>query len=283
MLRRLLQKLEEQETSGLFCYSVVVVDNDRCESARQIVEAGMQQTKFSISYYTEPEQNIALARNKAIEKSNGNYIVLIDDDEFPIKDWLVNLYKAILMYDADGILGPVLPVYETKPPKWVTKGHLFDRPTHPTGHVMDWRNTRTGNALLKHHIFENNRNWFNALLGSGGEDRDFFRRKIQEGFRFIWCNEGYVYEIVPRKRWKRTVLLKRAFLRGKMALRNAESKPKSVLYSSAALLIYTAFLPILFIAGHHHFMRCLIKDFDHMGKIFAYLGVDLVKEKYILS
>lgn len=281
LLRKLLSKLEEQETESFFDHSIVIVDNDKSESARQTFESFARGSKISVSYYVEPEQNIALARNKAIENAKGDLIAFIDDDEFPIEGWLLNLYKTLNRYNSDGILGPVHPHFEKEPPKWVSKGRFFDRPTHPTAHVLGWKNTRTGNALLRRELFGEDRKWFNPDFASGGEDRDFFRRNIAEGYVFVWCNEAPVYETVPPRRWKRTVLLKRALLRGKMALNATGSRPASILKSTVAIFLYTVNLPLFIIMGHHIFMKYLIKNFDHLGKILAFLGIDLVKDKYI--
>jgi succinoglycan biosynthesis protein ExoM len=281
LLSRLIFKLQEQETEGLFDYSIVVVDNDRSESARLTVESFVRKSKISPSYYLEPEQNIALVRNKAIEHAHGDLVALIDDDELPDERWLLNLYKAMAQYAVDGILGPVLPHFETKPPEWVLKGHFFDRPSHPTGHVLSWHNTRTGNALLRRKLFKDGASWFDPSYGSGGEDRDFFRRKIEEGHVFVWCNEAAVFETVPPKRWKRTILLKRALLRGKMALNSTGSKPVSVIKSAVVAAIYTAGLPLFFVLGHHIFMKYLIKDCDHIGKVMAFFGINLVRDKYV--
>ena len=281
LLRQLLSKLEEQKSEGLFEYSIVIVDNDRFESARQTAESCARQTKISISYYVEPEQNIALARNKAIENAKGDFIGFIDDDEFPVEQWLVNLYKAVKCYKSDGVLGPVLPHFEKEPPGWVLKGRFFDRPAHRSGHILGWKNTRTGNALLRKGLFKEDGKWFDPVFGSGGEDRDFFRRKIAEGQVFVWCNEAHVFETVSPERWKRTVLLKRALLRGKMAFNATRSRPKSVLNSTLAIVIYTGCLPLFFVLGHHVFMKYLIKACDHLGKVFAFLSIDCVKEKYV--
>lgn len=283
MLRRLLSRLEDQETDGFFDYSIVIVDNDRSESARQAVESYARQSKISISYYAEPEQNIALARNKAIENAKGDFIGFIDDDEFPGEKWLLHLYKALNRYESDGILGPVLPHFEEEPPKWVLKGHLFDRPSHPTGQDLGWKNTRTGNALLKREVFKNDRKWFDPNFGSGGEDRDFFRRKIEEGHVFVWCDEARVFETVQPERWQTIVLLKRALLRGKMAFNTKGSRPLNVLNSAVAIAVYTGCLPLFFVLGQHVFMKYLIKDCDHLGKILAFLHIDWVKEKYVVG
>ncbi len=281
MLKQLLSKLEKQQTEGLFEYSVVVVDNDTSESARQTVESCTLRVKTSVSYYVEPEQNIALARNKAVEGAEGDLIAFIDDDELPPEHWLLNLYKAIDRYDHDGVLGPVKPIFDKEPPSWVLKGRFFDRPTHPTGQVLEWNNTRTGNALVKRSLFKKEGRWFDPAYGSGGEDRDFFRRKIAEGSAFVWCNEAPVYEIVPSERWKRSVMARRALLRGKVAFENAASKPLTLIKSIVAITGYTLGLPILLVFGQHIFMKYLVKDCDHFGKVLACFGVDLVKEKYV--
>ncbi len=277
----MLFKLGNQETEALFEYSIVVVDNDHLGSARPTVDSYSRQSNVSISYQVEPRQNIALARNKAIEKASGDFIAFIDDDEFPKEDWLLNHYQAAIHYKSDGILGPVLPHFEVEPPRWVFRGGFFDRRSHPTGQVLEWKNTRTGNVLLKRDLFPEESLWFDPAFGSGGEDRDFFRRKMEEGHVFVWSNDAPVFETVPPERWKKSVMIKRALLRGKVAFENATSKPRTLLKSTLAVAVYTLALPFFYTLGHHMFMKYLVKAFDHLGQIFAFLGIDLVKEKYV--
>ena len=286
LLGNMLRKLDEQKTGGLFDYSIAIVDNDALESARETVENHGRQSKIAISYDVEPHQNIALARNKAIQVSKGDYIGFIDDDEFPDSRWLLNLYTAVNRHKAAGVLGPVLPYFEKKPPRWVLKGRFFDRSTHVSGYVLDWQNTRTGNALLNKAIFKEDPIWFRPEYGSGGEDRDFFRRKIEQGNVFVWCNEAPVFEIIRPERWRKKVLIKRALLRGKMALNITESRTKGIFISGAAIIVYSLSLPLLFVLspviGYGVFMGYLIKDCDHLGKIMAQLNINLVKEKYVV-
>lgn len=281
MLSRLISELQNQTTENLFTYSVVIVDNDVNKSAQVTVSDWKQKSAIHIEYFCEPDQNIALARNKALANSKGNLIAFIDDDEFPERTWLFNLFKALKNYGADGILGPVIPHFEIKPPSWVIKSRLFDRPTLPSGHVLKWTETRTGNVLLKKEIISKVDKWFDPAFGSGGEDRDFFKRLIDNGHRFIWSNESYVFETVPPHRWNRIILLKRALLRGKMSFKRAKSKPLSVLYSLMAVTIYLPCLPLFVVLGQNYFMIYLIKIFDHIGKLAAFLRINLVKEKYV--
>ena len=203
-LNRLLGDLSDQDTQGLFTYSIVVVDNDWSESAKSIVSEFAAASPIATRYCVEPRQNIALARNAAIANSEGNFIAFIDDDEFPTKHWLLTLFQACKKYDVDGVLGPVKPHFDEETPKWVVKGKFYDRPSYPTGFVIDWGKGRTGNVLLKKKIFEGVEQPFRPEFLSG-EDQDFFRRMIGNGHVFIWCDEAVAYEYVPPMRWKRTV------------------------------------------------------------------------------
>ncbi|MBE3145414.1 MAG: glycosyltransferase family 2 protein [Planctomycetes bacterium] len=75
----LLQALDGQQTRDFFEYAIVVVDNDRHESGRPIVESEAKRSKTSILYFVEPEQNIAMARNKAVANFRDDFVALIDD------------------------------------------------------------------------------------------------------------------------------------------------------------------------------------------------------------
>ncbi|HZX47630.1 MAG TPA: hypothetical protein VFF47_00255, partial [Nitrospirota bacterium] len=47
--------------------------------------------------------------------------------------------------------------------------------------------------------------------------------------------------------------------------------------------VYTVLLPFMFLIRHHIFMKYLIKYFDHIGRMLALFGVDVVKQKYIVK
>src|SRR5215831_3046909 len=176
-LKRLLEELSGQDTRGLFTYSIVVADNDHLRSAETVVSDFATASTIPISYCVEPRQNIALARNKAIENAAGDFVAFIDDDEFPTGRWLLTLFNACNAYDVDGVLGPVKRHFDEEPPGWVMKGKFYERPTYPTGLVIDWKKGRTGNVLLKKRIFAADAQPFKPEFRQG-EDQDFFRRMI---------------------------------------------------------------------------------------------------------
>jgi glycosyltransferase involved in cell wall biosynthesis len=284
MLGQLLAKLRDQETSGLFDYSIVIVDNDKLKSAQQTVESFAQQSRISVGYYVEPEQNIALARNMAVSHAIGDFAAFIDDDETPIDKWLLRMYLALLKYEADGVFGPVIPRFVVPPAQWMIRAELFDRPNYAkTGTIINWRQTGMGNVLVRRHVLDEVEGPFLREFGSGGEDVDFFRRAIGLGRVFVWCGESTVYETVPPERIRLSFQLRRALLRGKSSLGNPSGRIFGIVKSLIACVLYTMLLPVFLVMGRHVFIKYLIKDFDHVGKLLAVCGVDAVREKYILK
>src|SRR5262245_15422902 len=149
MLANLVEELARQETDGLFRISIVVVDNDREESAREVVTTAGRSLAVPISYDVEKEQNLSLARNRCAQNATGEYLAYIDDYQIPPPRWLVTLYQMLLTTGVDGVLGPVYPKFEVDPPKWLTRSRAAERPELPTGRVLNCQETRSGNVLLK--------------------------------------------------------------------------------------------------------------------------------------
>ena len=278
MLDRLLCEIARQDAAGAFTFSVVVTDNDSAESARAVVEK-YGEGSLSIKYTVQPERNIALARNTALAHATGEYIVCIDDDEFPVAGWLLHLVRTCEKAGVAGVLGPVLPSFADATPAWVTKGGFYDRPRHETGFTMPWAECRTGNVLFRRSILDPSEPPFRREFGTGGEDQDFFRRMIQKGHRFVWCDEAVAYEEVPPQRCCRRFMLSRALLRGKNSFRHPKGRARNLVKSLVAVPAYTVALPFLLIAGHHRFMRYLIKLADHAGRLLASVGLNPVSER----
>jgi succinoglycan biosynthesis protein ExoM len=280
LLDRLLKALAAQETDGLFTYSIVVADNDHLESARAGVGSFAAASPVPIRYCVEPTQNIALTRNRAVANADGDFVAFIDDDERPTERWLVTLLQACRTHAADGVLGPVRPEFSQDAPNWVVQGRFYDRPTYPTGLVIDWRKGRTGNVLLRRHVLESTSQPFRPDFLTG-EDQDFFRRMIERGFVFIWCNEAVAYEVVPPARWNRRFMLRRALLRGAISPNHPTFGRRDILKSLVAVPAYTAALPVALALGHGRFMTCLVSLFDHIGRLLALVGIRPIRAAYV--
>jgi glycosyltransferase involved in cell wall biosynthesis len=277
LLWRTLAELPKQETHGRFTMTVVVADNDREQSARSVVEAFRATTSLPVTYRVEPERNIALARNTAVASAQGHYVAFIDDDELPTPGWLAGLLDACQAYGADGALGPVRPSFEHPPPAWLVRSRLCERPEHPTGAPLHWRQTRAGNVLLRRQALHGLTPPFRPIFVNGGEDQDFFRRLAARGHRFVWSNEAVVHEVVPPGRCTRSYLVRKALLRGqneRFAL-----TARSIVTSLVAVPVYALLLPPL-LPAHSLFMRYLVRLMDHTGRLLGAVGVRPLGDEY---
>lgn len=294
LLARLLDALAQQQTQGLCWFDVVVVDNDAARSAWPVVQArsgaaATHPVPFSMTYDVEPAQNIALARNRAVAASRGTHVAMLDDDEFPGPSWLVDLYTTLQQHHAMAVLGPVLPHFENTPPAWVVRGGFCDRPTHTTGTLLrDSAQTRTGNVLLCGTALRSEPGPFDARFGrTGGEDVDFFQRRLQQGDRIVWCHEAAVHESVPPERTTRRYFLKRALLRGVSNAKRLRWFSRSVAKSVLASVVYSALLlplSLLALLGRQDlFMAVLVRLCDHLGKVLAVFGWQAVGSRDALQ
>ena len=281
LLRHLLAELEDQETQGLFSFSAVVVDNDVDQSGRSAALSSVDEMEIPVRYLVEPERSISLARNRSIENAQGNLIAFIDDDEFPGKGWLLNHFRALQASHADGVLGPVRPHYDHQTPAWLVKSELLERRGFQTGHVItDYRDTRTGNAVLLKSVFADRADWFDPKFGkSGGGDAVFFKRMMEKGKTFIWCEEAVVSEYVPPERQKKSYYLKRAMTRGMVEAQQSRFWSSNTLRSFAAIPLYALVLPFAFLRGQNVFMKYLVKECDHLSKVLTHMGIRLTKER----
>lgn len=285
LLPRLFEKLAAQQKGSEFDFNVVVVDNDEESSARAVVSNLASRYSLRVTYDVVPVRNFALVRNHAVELARGRFIAFIDDDEVPVDTWLLCLRTAVSQFRADGALGPVEPYFEQTPPPWLTRSGLCERPSHPDGKVLNWGQTRTGNTMLRRAIFTERGVWFDPRYATGGEDKDFFKRAQAAGCKFVWSEGATVYELVPPERQRKSYYLKRALLQGAVSLKydlEGGSPLGFIRLSSKALtaaLVYTFLLPGFLIGGMHVFMKYLVKDCHHIGRLSAMIGLPIIKDR----
>jgi glycosyltransferase involved in cell wall biosynthesis len=279
-LKRLLWEVNRQATSGLFSVSIAVVDNDAERSAEAVVAELRPSLLVPVSYDVEPQRSIARARNRVVAMTEADYLAFIDDDEFPAANWLLLLFTTCREYKADGVLGPVLRHFEQKPPEWLQKSRFFIRPIYPTGLQVAWHDSRTSNALVRRETVLGDEPPFRPQFRAG-EDQDFFRRKTEQGFRFVWSDEAVVYETIPPNRWTRVYQVRRALLQGACEALQPSCDLKSILKSMIAIPLYMIAMPFALLFGQHYFMSLLEKFSYHAGKLLKFFGINPIREEYV--
>lgn len=212
-LRHLLYKLNllqfRQITPDIV---VIVVDNDPQESAREVCQD--RALRYKITYYSEKRKGVSHARNAGLLRirPDANFVVFIDDDEFPSPQWLEELLIIQERTGADIVTGPVIPIFVEKAPDWIVRGKFMERPRHPDGSNINY--ARTGNVLMKREVCQKVGLFNEELSLRGGEDTEYFERALKHGFRIFWADRAEVYEWVPPERANLFWILQRAYRTG---------------------------------------------------------------------
>ncbi|MGZ5801376.1 MAG: glycosyltransferase [Burkholderiaceae bacterium] len=210
MLSALLSSLMQQELNGI-AMRFIVIDNDREESARAVTEQFRQTSDIEIIYDVEPQQNIALARNRALNHVSSEYFAFVDDDESVSQQWLSSLLSSMKEYQADFVFGPVISALPENAPNWAAA--CFKKQWRKTGTLMEFGGA--GNVLGKMSAINHPVMRFNSAFGlTGGEDTEFFYRLFLSGKRLVWCNEAWATEPVPDARLSLQWIRRRGFRGG---------------------------------------------------------------------
>jgi succinoglycan biosynthesis protein ExoM len=216
-------------------YEIVVVDNDRDCSAKEIAS---MDASAPIHYYVEPIRNISGARNLALSKARADLVAFIDDDERASSDWLARLYSTLRSTKADAVVGPVQHEFEYPPPRWLADCGFFDYPVTATGTKIPLEMTRTSNALVKKSCIASLPYAFDVSLGlSGGEDTDLFRRIIAQGYKCVADAEAIVFERVSQSRMALRWLLRRNFRYGNDKLHAFRREHRTIGYIAGQICI----------------------------------------------
>jgi len=193
--------------------NIIVIDNDIEKTAEQTVTSLKDKLDdfIKLNYYNYPVKGLSNVRNELFDRAfdyNPDFIVCIDDDEFPSPDWLSQLLLTITEIKADIVLGPVIPVFESKVSHYIS--YWFRYKNLPNNQKINffW----TGNFiicsefLLKHKIKFDKR--FNY---TGSEDSHFGVTALNAGANICWAKNAIVYETIPYKRARLKWLIKRSY------------------------------------------------------------------------
>ncbi|MFZ6730527.1 glycosyltransferase family 2 protein [Undibacterium sp. Ji42W] len=244
LLRRLLRAILTQTVRDL-AIEVVVVDNDVNQSAAAVLAEMATGFAGNLKALSLANSNISLARNAAIAAASGQWVVMIDDDEVPVPDWLEQLLKVQKAEQADVVFAPVLPEYSESTPAWIREGGYFDRRRMPTGTKIDHKDARSGNVLVRRSLLQDiaasqkdGKGPFDPAFGTtGGEDTMLFRRLDKLGAVMVWCDEAPADEFIPADRATAKWLLQRSYRTGQLFIRTELAMLEGGKKVSSALML----------------------------------------------
>lgn len=279
-LNRLLNSLNSLQINTISRNEIrtIIIDNSINRQSKNIIDEHSSSFKFTLYYDIEPTQGIASARNLAVKRAKDcDFIAFIDDDEIADPNWLNELINIQEKTNADIVSGPVLPLFEIDPPRWIVKGGFFNRRRHATG--TKFNQAATGNILFKSTWLTKYEEPFDTKFNlTGGEDTAFTRKIIQEGATCYWADNAIAYEYNPPTRFKVSWILLRS-LRTGWTLTTAEKYLKNSFSTLLLRFIKSIFhilkgviliLPYLIFLGFAGLIKSLSLIFRGVGELLGF-------------
>ncbi|OMP31176.1 glycosyltransferase family 2 protein [Mangrovimonas sp. DI 80] len=149
-LKDVLQDLTQQDYPN---FEVLVVDQ-----SQPFKEAFYKDLGVDLKVFYQEEQALWLARNRAIQEAQGDYLLLFDDDSRVAPDWISSHIKALDFFKADISSGVSISKVGAKVPEHYVFFKVSDQ--------LD-----TGNVLIKREVFED----------IGLFDRQFEKQRMGDG------------------------------------------------------------------------------------------------------
>jgi succinoglycan biosynthesis protein ExoM len=273
-LRNLLESLRSQDLTDI-TMRLIIVDNDKQQSARAVVDEFRRASGLKIIYDVEPRQNISLARNRALNHRQADYVAFVDDDETVCSTWLHELLNTMHSDQADIVFGPVTSVFPPDAPAWA---HTQFKPApYVTGQTM--QNGATGNVLIKSSALNAEVQHFDPSFGlTGGEDTDFFYRMHLAGRRIVWCEEAMVFEPVAPERltlrwmWRRGFRGGQTFRRIVVSKYPAYRKPLWFMVKCTQIVIVALALPLLRMTSYRIYVALSVRMAGALGQLSHYFS-----------
>ena len=231
MLSNCILKINELDMPANVKLNILIVDG-ALDTHKEQVEHIKQISKFPLLYNISKKNGIASNRNQlmdfAIEK-NADYIAFIDDDEYPNKNWIFNLYNNLKKHNADVAAGGVNYIKPDNLPDSIPQyliEHFCSKAMNKKTSIIANKTTifhklATNNILLSIDLCKKQKLYFDEKFNfTGGEDTDFFTRSNLLNNSHLWVNNAEVYEIVTNERISLKYLFQRrkAVAMGRIAL-----------------------------------------------------------------
>ncbi len=168
-------------------FEIIIIDDGSTDSTQTLVKSFQEKYPARISYLRQENQGVAIARNTGIEHAIGEYIALLDADDY----WTPNhLEEEIKLISADRSIGLVhanitridgdgmiidIPFRDQRYLNGFIFEHLFVRRAHISCSTVLFRKT----CIKKCGLFDP------YLSRLGCEDRDYWLR-IAKDFKVVY-------------------------------------------------------------------------------------------------
>lgn len=176
-------------------FEVIISDDGSTDSTAELVKSFIKKSNLNISYITQENKGPGAARNHAMEKARGDFLIFVDSDVTMPEYWLHNISKKISGEKADAFGGPdtfrknfppLLKAINYSMTSFITTGGLRGR----KGKKLAKFYPRSFNMGLSKKLY-------NKIGGFGslrhGQDIEFSHRIISSGAKVVFVENAPVF------------------------------------------------------------------------------------------
>ena len=279
MLAECIDEILKQKIPVTWSVELIVINNDPSDDISEIINARRANTSLEISLKNEYALGIPFARNTACKTAlerGAEWIIFIDDDEFPNPGWLEAYAKATEEWDAKAFTGPVNYIMPSGCAEWLeNKGLRFRKNGSKCSRAGTCNVMFSKDLLLPPFSLS----FDTEMQFTGGSDSDFFMRFVHAGGVILAISEAIVSEHVPPNRLTIQWRLKRQYRSSanrvyiKFKLHGAKKTIKDaareiimrMLHGTVKLVIS----PLSLIYGYTCFKRTYYHALRHFSKAFG--------------
>ena len=119
LLRMALESVQHLFVPRSWEAEILVIDNNSSDHTAAVVREA-KQGPLPLRRVLEMNQGVSHARNRGASEASFEHLVYLDDDELVDKGWLEAYAAVQAALHPDCVVGPVEPLFEQVPPKWMT-------------------------------------------------------------------------------------------------------------------------------------------------------------------
>lgn len=168
-------------------WEIILVNNNSTDNTHAECERfAKYNPNVNFHYFIEATPGLSYARNRGMREAHGDWFVFLDDDSMVGCDYVEQLGQLLDRFpDAGAFGGAIIPFFEDKTPKWLSKWSMgFVSAIDMGDAVVEFANGKYpigANMGISRNVI-NEIGDFNTSLGRtkdlllGGEEKDIFAR-----------------------------------------------------------------------------------------------------------
>jgi glycosyltransferase involved in cell wall biosynthesis len=203
---------------------LLIVDNASTDDTPEIA-ARLAAANPRLTVYREEQLGISAARNTALKKAHGEFVLFLDDDETAEPDWLATYQRFLSAPPSEKIAavgGTVLNEFEIALPKWANASATFNHGNAPK--CLPHRGSLYGGNAAYRRDTALAAGMFDTQLGRG-EDSDLMLRLQEAGHEIWWLPGAAIRHYVSAYRMKFRWMMRGRFNDGQfIALQRLKSR-----------------------------------------------------------